>query len=658
MPVGSISSALRRFQGPLTFDIRDYGGRADNGTTDNSVAVAAAITAMRLIRDEATQARAYIFFPSAPGIYGINNPIILEDPYVWLIGEGPGTRLQQLGAGSAIVVGIRTTEPISGGTLALDSTYKPDLFGKLDTSCVGSAGVAYGWRTNKNSSILFAASPFSHGPKDAANYGLAAWSNVNKLTIEWNAEYLGGGTKFPGGFVGGIYMIGGLGSKTVHAVRSGGSAGEWDLEITDAAGLVGTATMTDSVTTGPQRGAFFIDLTNRTCVGYLNGKQVAVTTSGALWSGSGSTTFWRNERDACLIGVTTQVADGRAPVSVFGGQTEMDVGIYGFQFFIGNNPYTTPGTGGTQARTDAGTVNDNFRYGVTNTTAKPSTGIVANLYWPSNPQNNSRLVPSYCGATAALTHGYFIQMAMYSQKGGLEGCGLKDMRITGRGGQVAPTVAIGPILDFRVEGCTIDGGTQALGTLHMLANYPQDVRDCSLTGTDCGWFGAWTELKGNGIKFLNSGRAPIIAWASNASVEDVNVAHANDNCQAIVMSLGGLYGGDHSYRHWTVDFEGQHCSVAPFVFDQFSVQHHYIVDDVYLGSAGDTVPVFLLRTLAGGTNTCDIRATMINAVSTAFSHSLVLDGSGFVGTVQVRPTGGAGMSFSPTNGATNNVSLT
>src|SRR3954453_11159522 len=102
-----------------------------------------------------------------------------------------------------------------------------------------------------------------------------------------------------------------------------------------------------------------------------------------------------------------------------------------------------------------------------------------------SPSTNRLVTSKVFGNNIA--HGYFVQNAMFSQQGGLLDNGLTDLHLVGPAFGAA--VVIGAALDLTIERCTIEKGTHAIGTLNLIANYVLQLHDCTLSGTDAGYYG-------------------------------------------------------------------------------------------------------------------------------------------------------------------------
>src|SRR5579883_2915334 len=156
--------------GSLWVDIRDFGAKADNGVTDNSGPIQAAVDALGAeLNQNPHGPKGVVFIPSATLPYVVSKTIWVDHPNIEIRGEGWGSQvaMSPFAKHSVFLFGLRRAESTNvNGTqvpLQIDSTYRPDLFGKLDATAVPSPGIMWGIRTNANSFVQIQASPMSAG---------------------------------------------------------------------------------------------------------------------------------------------------------------------------------------------------------------------------------------------------------------------------------------------------------------------------------------------------------------------------------------------------------------------------------------------------------------------------------------------------------------
>jgi len=629
----------------LRVSILDYGGVA-NGSTDNASAFDAAYAALKTKLSTNNKRRGEIYFPGATNTYMMSRPMKIEDPYVWIVGDGTCSKISNQTAGPVVLLGFRTTETVGGQTVALDASYRPDSNGKLDASVGTTPGTRWGFRTKGDATIIFSNCPLSDGMPDAFNYGLA-WDTVNKLTIEIAVEP-GTGTNFPSGSTGGFFSLGGYGgAPEILSLTRGGGTNQFDLKITNALGEVGFATISNPSGTGVQRLCWQIDLSGstRTCIGFVNGTQVSVGTSGACFSNTGATTFKNNDYSPFLIGASPILSDGR-PLLATSSTTGIDYNCYGFQLFNGT-PYANNGVGQPQARADAGTLNDNYRYGQG---GKQDNKILAQLYRTDSPLSDptNRRVTMYNGPIGGFFYGWFLQNRMFTEAGGIAYNGIADLQLIGRSGKAQATVELGSTLHTTIERCDISGGTYAIGAVHSLANYFNNIRDCQLSGTLGCVFTAWSDTRIKNTTFVNSGRCAVRAWASNTYIDDCKITFMNENAEYCLRTHQGLYGSLTDIKLYLIDAEGGHCSVATLGFDHFQFQPTYVnIDGVYFGSSADGKSILQLNGLASPTTAARIVAKNLAPASAAATWTYVatITKNSWRGTIDVVALSGLNFNF-------------
>lgn len=641
--------------GPIV-DITEFGGRGDNGKTDNAIAYEAAYAELlRRLSIPGTipgQAHGVIRFPASTLPYVTTRPLRLEHPNIRVVGDREQQpQVANRGKGPVFVLGLRTGELIKGQKpLRLDASYRPDVFGKLDKSVAEAPGKRFGIRTKKDSSVTFQAVPFSHGgPEPEMGNGiLDHWGKTKTLTVEAAVEASDGGG-FPAGYVGGICTIGfsAFGGTLVFSLEKGGGANQFDFKFRTAEdgweGVNGFGIFSGKAQ-GVQRLTVQLDLERRKVAAFINGIQVPTAQPyGNFFKGKGPTTLARNEYAPLQLGVTSNVCDLRPPLG--GKDTEMDLRLYGLAFSRSLR-YEDRGPGTRQTRVDGKPIDDRYRY----QESPDDPNLISALALTDHPDDPttgrfvtsvSRLVPPYRHV------GYFLQSAMFTELGGILNNTLSDLHLVGMPG--GPTVHIGGILNLKIERCRIEGGTQAIGTLNLMANYTTDISDCDLSGTDCGVYGAWSIINGRNIRFLNAGRAPIRTWASNATFDGVMIGFANPQSESLIKVHGGLYGGMHSYRNIVSDFEGDTYRVAPFVIEQFSglpaaPATMVRFEDIYLGTTGK-VPLFKVHTRPeyrnDGRNYVRIAADNIQTHGIDYTTVLETDGPQVTGRITgLAPPGG------------------
>lgn len=190
-------SSSRPASGAFRVDVRDYGANTAYGF-DNAPVFQAAVDALaaRLAvahaANPAIRVVGTVFVAQAINYYYFNGPVWVDSPYIEIRGEGEGTVLSMHGTicHPIFIFGLRRQVPAGPGVpklLVPDASYRPDLFGKLDSLAASSPGQRWGFRSNGDSLIQSQASPISSG--GTGRFGTADnWVETNTLTIELAVE--------------------------------------------------------------------------------------------------------------------------------------------------------------------------------------------------------------------------------------------------------------------------------------------------------------------------------------------------------------------------------------------------------------------------------------------------------------------------------------
>jgi hypothetical protein len=666
---------------PLCISVTDHGAVAD-GNTDCSPAFEAAYAALiAKLNSKGNNTyeglRGYIRWPAATLPYAISRPMKIEDPFIYVVGDGPGSRIQTNNGNSAVIFGLRTTEPYAGGTLALrnaisslamphtinaatltvhagdgplfgtptpsyptrlvvtdptsgnisiyaavgrsgdtftlqqtgtnltlydtnatdnafsagarvESVHRPDIFGKVDTTFAPAAATRYGLRLNGDGTVFFQASPLSLGQLEPDNQTLNNWSSTSTLTLEFCVEAVNGKAFLEGGVV---FSMGVYSNPSPMALTISGNPNAFDFAFKTADGVVHSVEFgAGASATGPLKMAVQVDLGARTVLAFANGIQVAVTPSDSFFTGGLPTTFARNEYATLLFG--NAYTDTR-PITSTGGWASYDLRLYGFSL-SGRLRYKNAGVGLAQQRVDNGVLNDAYRYASGDFS---DTNIIGYLPMTDVPSTNRLVTSRVLGNNNA--SGYFVQNAMFSQVGGLLDNGLTDLHLIGPG--FGAVVVIGNALDLTIERCTIENGTHAIGTLNLTANYVLQLRDCSLSGSDAGYYGAWQLAEVSNLRFQTCGRAPIRLWASDVFIDGVFMTDFGSTyTESVIKMHAGLYGGSYRFENVTVDFEGEGLAVAPIYLEQHPTSAAVtscIVKNFYIGTIGNAVAYVQVKTM-------------------------------------------------------------
>ena len=371
LAIGGSSAPAKPPHGGLWVDVRDHGAKGD-GVTNNSVPIQAAIDDLILKMTFPNAYKGVVFIPSAPLPYAVVQTLWVDSENIEIQGEGWGTQVQMLARHSTFLFGVRRTEyQIVNGArqpLQISSAYRPDLFGKLDTSVVSSAGSHWGLRTNGNSFVQFQASPISSGPSSSAGqFYCDYWTQTAQLTIEFCIEPPDG-QLFPTG----VPLLG-MGitpnepspflisiwddpSKVLVQFRTADVGGGYNLPNRSFAFFLTGAT-------APYRIAIQFDLVNAICSAFVNGLQVTLQQTSNLTPGSSlpfapksGLAFSQNQYYPFMIGVDNI----HGP---FNSSTGIDLRLYGLR--ISNTlryQNSTPGQPQTRLDSPGATINDAYAY--------------------------------------------------------------------------------------------------------------------------------------------------------------------------------------------------------------------------------------------------------------------------------------------------------
>lgn len=581
----------------LQVNVLDHGAKPD-GRTDNRVAFALAIGEASNLAKSHPNARAIVRVPGGRAPYLVSRPIELDSPNVWIVGDGPQTCIINDQCGPAIVVGVRESEPGPSGaepsTVRLPAESRPSRVGVLDGSIDGK-----GVRLLGESTVVFHGGPFDLGP--VAKQGFSNWSVptlVVDLAIERNAD----SGRWPEGKVEGVSMLGGYGSKPTFRIQKGGGRETIELLISDSGGNDGTVSV--AVGSKPiKRISIQVELATKKAYAWVDRVRVAATASGPAFQALGTGRLMPNVKDAFILGVTPQTADGRPPVASRNAEIP-DWTYWGFS--VSAYPkYRPDPIGSVQTSATGKVVNDAFAYGLGD-----GGKCVAALYGKESAVTNSRYVDAFSGTNGfRVFYGYQIQRSQYLISGGQAGNGIKGLQLVAPSKLMAPTVQLFSLLSFTAEDCLIRGGTQAVGLVPCLATYPIRIRNCRLEGMDSCISTSWSLLDVIDCDFDRVGRTAVNAWASDLNMVRSKMWFISPHTEHIVASRGGYYGGHTTIRDLVADFEEYPVLVSPFLVSQEqNLMTTFVVQDAYLAMGSKGKPL--------------VKATYAKGLSRPFSVEL------------------------------------
>lgn len=648
--------------GALQVSILDYGGAADGSTNNVGPFNDAKAAAKALLGANSERRTASIYFPGGESFYATNEPLLLDEPFISIVGDEGQTDIRNGGYGPVVVVGIRAIDDPNGTPIKLTSANWPSRTGKLDGTLGG-----YGVRlVNGASSIIFHGTPFNYGiPATNASHGMGNWENIRELTFSIAMEKADGSTGFTGSNVEGIIIFGGIDSDPIFRFQKGGVAGQFDLYFTDSGGNAGSVGVATTPAAGVLKLDIQISLITKTAQAWENGVQVATNPQGAAFGGGGTGYWKRSDRDAFIIGCDTQTTDGRVPMQQPSLVTN-DIAIYGLVLDSALR-YENRGVGQTQRRLDNNTAPDDaYRYG-----GYGPSSLIGRLWDgfpaldPSNPNYDAdnpytcRLVGVFQPSSFKLGYGYFCQNALMNATGGQEGNSIVGCKLRQVDDRLGPIVHIGPVLRFTIENCYIQNGCDGVSQIPSVASYPVRVRNTQISAKRYPFDFSFTVAELNGIDIHNSGRVAVMSWASNVKTQDVIVYGLNEWCDYLIYADNGPYGMVSNHKNWFVDAEGlTGCRLGAFRFEQQdSLTTSVIMDDMDVQGASNSVPGFYLIGASGTPKQARIRAQMVKFSDAQQSAAAIVTGEDWYGTIEIVPTNGAGITFTHEHGSGENVSV-
>ena len=286
LAIGGSSSAGNSTVGQLWVNVLDYGARADNGVTDNSGPIQAAIDALAAMMAGVNVASGIVYIPSATESYCVTKPIYLDSSNIEIRGDGAGSVVYMIGGAHPVfIVGVSrvATSYVNGVAtpVSIGTANRPDCFGVLDKTAAAAAGTVWGLRTYNNTFVQFQGSAISAGAAVAGATSFSDnWGTTNQLTIEFCIQPPAGTQFQPYTPILGMGSLGQTGpvQASPFMVSTGYEANMIQMMFRTAEMqplsvrvfdfLLGTATP-------PYRVAMQIDLVNAVYSAYVNGVQVA-----------------------------------------------------------------------------------------------------------------------------------------------------------------------------------------------------------------------------------------------------------------------------------------------------------------------------------------------------------------------------------------------
>jgi hypothetical protein len=634
-------SGPRSPNGSFWIDVRDYGARTDYGF-DNTPVFQAAVDAMAAQLNAARSANpalrvvGTIYVAKSAGYYYFSAPVWVDSPFIEIRGDGEGSTLAMHNSvcHPIFIFGLRRQVAAGPGVpklLVADASYRPDLFGKLDSSAVTSAGQRWGFRSNGDSLIQSQGSPLSSG--GTGSFGTPDnWAETSTLTVEVALE---GPT---GGVMPGNIPIAGLGVATKGQLYPftlyTDAPNSYVVLFCTQASQFGPLTtrrfgFSSGTATGVQKIAFQIDLNAAGVSAFVNGLQVSTVNNLGADFASGFR-FAENDYYPLLIGDS---GGNRPSLGNVGG---FDFNLYGF-CISRTIRYQSNGVALPQRRVDnpATPITDLYRYFTPR--FSPATeidnGTIGYLSFTDAP--GGRLLTVQGGvASNTCQSSAFLLHSLMTVPGGIVQNSLCDVQLIG-GNLYGQNVAVGQVIELKIKGVRSSTAYHAIGSLSNGANYTIRLEECYLDGCDSGYFALDQIVWARNVTFASAGRATMRFVGCNVAADNVTVEFGAQRNQSTIKIHTGDYGGNYSFRNLAVDYEGDaylhaaiYCENHPYV-SSTSLR----LEDVYLGSIGN-VPLIMLKEVDPSFPKGTLMVDNLQAYTDQFRAVIDVDGPNWYGEVK------------------------
>jgi hypothetical protein len=631
--------------GHFCVNVLDYGARPGVSFDNGPIFQAAhdAMAARLATAPPGMNWKGTIYVPGSAQPYNVATTTYVDGGNIVFAGDGNGTNIQSgnlvrvpgvLGNVSCPVfaLGYRRPSTIGGSYAANFSTYRPDLFGKLDSSICNASGQRWGFRTNTNAFVMAHGSPFSHGGQSPTIPNSADfWAETNTLTVEFAVEGFASG-KVANGSV--LFGTGDNGHSYPVSVRTDGDTGNWVLQASTQAARFGPVNSTTVVLgaqqTGVQRVTIQIDLVSGSIAAWVNGLQIY--TSGIVSGGH----FAENDDFPFMI-AGTGIWDSWA-------QTFPDFAVYGLAMSK-TLRYNIGANGSPQVRTAGATtyasIRDNYRYldDSTDRGNGTTTGIFAYFYFCEAPNINDPMV--FIGGSGGGAQPAFIGLGANLTPGGICGIGLRDLRLGATRGYGAP-VYIDIVLETTLDNLDLRGGLYALASIPHVSNYPVVINRCYLsTGNgDAAVYLALSIARIRDCLISNGGRATMRFRASDVIVDGMFISGNNPNCQfSVARAHNGDNGGQYEFSNILQDCEGDPFpSRAALMFEADLGGSYVHLQNVAAGNAPG-VPFVVLESFNSPPNFPSNVLESSNSSSQLGSAFVQTNGSAWSGTFTANSAG-------------------
>ncbi len=586
---------------PFVVDVREFGARAD-GKTDSAPAFQLAVDTlaarMTKLLPPHSNAIGLVLVPAATDVYRFARPVWVDHPLIEIRGEGSGSRIEVFAGDDhpLFIFGLRrvSTVPLKGKQVSLvaDGHYRVDLFGRLDASAVPAPRTRWGFRTRGETLIQAQAGPLSDGPRHSrGDYTTDHWTETPALTIEAAIEVAG--ETLPKGLP--LFGMGVASNNrpSPFLLYTGEEAGEvWVQFATQAEpfGPIAARKFTFRVppAKGVRRLTVQLDLKAAKVSAYVDGVQVATSILLGPEFRPGLH-FAENDYFPLLI------ADHGGDRPALGSANGVDWVLYGL-LLSRTVRYADDAPGRLQRRIDrpGAKLDDRYRYF---TAPDDDPGHIGHLAFTDDPATSGRYL-TIQGGPASMNHKAMaiLQHSLSNGQGGIIDNAIRDIHLVG-GHLYGQNIAVGQVLELKITGVRSSGAYHAVGSINHGANYMVKLEDCNLSGNDAGYYALDQMLWARNVVFGTAGRATMRFVGSVVRMENTMVSFYAPGNQSTIKIHAGDYGGNYSFDHLIVDYEGStyahtaiYCESHPYA-PATSLR----LTDVLLGTVGETIPVLTLR---------------------------------------------------------------
>jgi len=625
---------------PFVVDVRDFGAKGD-GVADDGPAIQLAVDTLAARMDRIVSPGApvvgTVLIPATPKAYKTRSTVWVDHDHIEIRGEGPGSQVRtEAGMNHPLFLfGLRreskTTFEKKEYAAVADARYRPDLFGRLDASAVPGPGQRWGFRTRGEALILAIATPLSDGPKHSTGTASDHWTECPALTMEFAYQA-------PGDHLANKTVLFGLNS--VHPdepapffLYVGDDPGRVYLRFaTQSEPLGARTTRAASFLVPPGRGArrvsVQIDLRAAKVAAYVDGLQVAVDGHRLGADFRPGLRLAENDLFPLLVG------GGGGDTPTLGRLNEPDWALYGLLLSrTARYRDGAPGTPQRRADGDSGRIDDRYRYF---TPEADDPGQIGHLTFADDPAARGRALSIQGGPASGNARSVaFILHQLGGNNGGIGHNAVRDLNLVG-GGPYGQNLAIGAVLDMSITGVTSADAYHAIGSFPLGANYVVRLEDCRLKGNDSGYYGAYQILWARNISFIIAGRVTMRFAGSVVKMQNMMVSFHTPGHQSTIKIHASEYGGNYTFDHLNVDFEGYTYEHTPI----YCEVHPYMpmttlrLTDVLLGTVGEDKPLITLREHPLGSGKAYLSVDNIITYSKRAAAVVDVDGPMWTGEVR------------------------